>query len=180
MSMESVDDRELLRRVGEGDKAALRTLYEAHRGSLLAFLRGKCRDEELAKDALHDAMIEVWSSAARFAGASSPKTWMFAIARNKLADRLRKESRLSVVEELPEIVDDAPDPTLVIERSENAARVRSCLAKLSERHRTVIVLAFFHAMKYEEISKVEGTAVGTIKTRIHHAKKLLLHCLGGR
>lgn len=168
----------MLRQISFGDKNALRSLYETHRGALLAYLRSKCRDGEIASDVLHDTMIEVWKSASRFSGRSSPKTWIFAIARNKLMDRLRKDSRLSIVEELPDIVDDSPDPTAVIERAQDEERVRSCLSKLSDDHRSVIELAFYHDMKYEEISVVENAPVGTIKTRIHHAKKLLLHCLG--
>ncbi|MEL6794284.1 MAG: RNA polymerase sigma factor [Pseudomonadota bacterium] len=170
----------MLRSIAAGEKSALRVLYERHRGPLLAFLRSKCGDAELAADVAQDAMIEVWTSAAKFSGRSSPKTWVFAIARNKLVDRLRRDSRLSVVEEPPEMIDDAPDPTTVIASAQDASRVRACLSKLSENHRSVIELAFFHELKYEEIAEVEGVPVGTIKTRIFHAKKLLMRCLGER
>lgn len=177
---EAPGDAALLERIAHGEKAALRSLYERHRGPLIAFLRSKCGDAELAADAAQDAMIEVWTSASKFSGRSSPKTWLFAIARNKLVDRLRKDARLSVVEEPPEMVDDAPDPTVVIARAQDAKRVRACLANLSESHRSVIELAFFHELKYEEIAEVEGAPLGTIKTRIYHAKKLLMRCLGDR
>ncbi|MEL7465990.1 MAG: RNA polymerase sigma factor [Pseudomonadota bacterium] len=173
-------DVDLIGEIAAGDQSALRALYERHRGPLLAFLKSKCGDAELAADAAQDAMIEVWTSASKFSGKSSPKTWMFAIARNKLVDRLRKDARLTVVEEPPEVVDDAPDPTVVIARAQDATRVRACLANLSESHRSVIELAFFHELKYEEIAEVEGAPLGTIKTRIYHAKKLLMRCLGER
>lgn len=180
MAGASQTERELIEAVARGEKAAMRKLYELHHDPLFAFLKRKCGDDFLAADVLHDTMMEVWRSSARYSGKSSPKTWIFAIAKNKLYDQFRKGSRLSVMEEPPEVIDDAPDPATVIQNAQNAARVRACLDGLSDNHKTAIELAFFHELKYEEIAEVEQTPVSTIKTRIFHAKKLLMRCLGHR
>ena len=78
--------------------------------SVHAFLKARGSDPATASDVLHDAMLEVWKSADRFQSKSSVKTWIFAIARNKLVDRLRKASRTSLVDEVPDVADDAPNP----------------------------------------------------------------------
>ncbi|QDL91335.1 sigma-70 family RNA polymerase sigma factor [Paroceanicella profunda] len=174
------DDRTVLSRAALGDKAAMRVLYERHHDPLHAFLRARCRDEALASDVVHDAMLEVWRSAGRFSGKSSVRTWIFAIARNKLVDRLRRGGALSFVEEVPDLPDEAPDAEAVLDAAQNAARVRACLDRLKAMHLAVIRLAFYEGLPYDEISRVEGIPVGTVKTRIFHAKQALLHCLGRR
>lgn len=174
------DDHDLLGLVATGDKAAMRVLYERHHDGLFAFIRGKSGDDFTTADVVHDTMLEVWRKAGAFSGRSSVKTWMFTIARNKLVDRFRKSSRVSVVEEVPEMVDEGPDPEAVAIASNDASRVRACLAKLKEAHRAVIRLAFFEDQSYDQIAEIEGIPVGTVKTRVHHAKQLLMRCLGRR
>lgn len=174
------DDHSLLARIAEGDKDAIKSLYERHHDALFGFLRRQCNDEFLSADLVHEVMMQVWRGAKSYSGKSSPKTWIFAIARNKLIDRFRASSRLSFVEDVPETEDETPNAEAVIENAQDAARVRHCVAQLSERHRAAVELAFFQDLSYEEISEIEKTPTGTIKTRIHHAKKLLMRCLGRR
>ena len=59
----------------------------------------------------------------------------------------------------------------------DAARVRECIGRLSDTHRSAIHLAFWRELPYGEIAEIEGVPVGTVKTRILHAKRLLMHCL---
>ena len=158
----------------------MRALYERYCDPLNAFLIGRGADGAAAADVVQDAMLEVWRSAARFEGKSSPKTWLYAIARNKLTDRFRRSGRMSYVEDVPETIDDAPNPEAAAMAASDNARLRACMDKLKAAHKTAIRLAFFEDLTYEEISQIEETPVGTIKTRIHHAKQLLLRCLGHR
>ncbi len=155
-------------------------LYERHHDRLFGFIRGQCGDDSTTADVVHDTMLVVWRGAGRFSDRSAVKTWIFAIARNKLIDRFRKSARLSVRDELPEMVDEAPDPEAVAIASSDANRLRKCLDGLKQAHRTAIRLAFFDDQTYDEIAEIEGVPVGTVKTRIYHAKQLLLRCLGQR
>lgn len=157
----------------------MRALYERHAGALHAYLAGKCGDEALAADVVQDAMLDVWRKAGGFRGQSTVKTWIFAIARNKLVDRYRASARHSFVEDPPEVEDEAPNPEAAAAAASDAARLRGCLEGLKEAHRTAIRLAFFDDLSHEEIGEIEGVPVGTVKSRIHHAKQLLMRCLGG-
>lgn len=158
----------------------MRALYEQHHDALFAFLKGRGATDQAAADSLQDAMLDVWRTAARFKGQSSVKTWIFSIARNKQVDQIRKSARLSFVETVPEAVDTKPDAVQVLIAAGDAERLRACLDKLKPDHKTVMRLAFYEDMTYAEISEVEGVPEGTVKTRIYHAKRLLLRCLGQR
>ena len=172
------DDKQLLAAVARGDKAAMQVLYQRHHDPLYGFIRSRCCDAALAMDVVQDAMLDVWRSAARFSGKSSVRTWIFAIGRNKLVDRIRRSSQLSYVDEVPEQVDETPDAAEIIAASQDAGRLRACLDKLKKVQLAVIRLAFFDELPYGEIAEIEGVPVGTVKTRIHHAKQALMHCLG--
>ncbi len=173
-------DQSLLEQVACGDKAAMHTLYERYHDTLFAFICLRCNDEAMTRDIVHDTMLAVWRGASRFNQGSSVKTWIFAIGRNKMVDQIRKSSQISFVEQVPDVVDDSPNPDLVIEASQNAFQVHECLSKLTKTQCAVIRLAFFDNMTYEEIALVENIPVGTVKSRIFHAKKALMHYLGSR
>jgi len=171
-------DTVLIGRIAAGDKAAMCTFFERYQASLFAFLRGRGADAQLADDAVQDAMLDVWRTADRFEGRANPKTWLFTIGRNKMIDKLRKTSRLSVVDDLPETVDESPSVEAILIASDDAARVKDCLSKLKAHHMTAIRLAFYEDMTYAQIGAIEDVPEGTIKARIYHAKRLLLRCLG--
>ncbi|MEM8957133.1 MAG: sigma-70 family RNA polymerase sigma factor [Pseudomonadota bacterium] len=174
------DDRELLQRISAGDREAMRAFFERYQTPLLAFIRGRGADPAAAADAAQDTMLEVWRSAGRYRGEAAAKSWLFSIARNKLIDRTRKNARLSIVDEVPDSIDEAPDPEAVIIASSEAARVRACLGGLKPEHLNVIRLAFYEDLTYGQIAEIEGVPAGTVKTRVFHAKKLLLRCLDRR
>ena len=177
VGMARADDMELMQKVAQKDAAAMRALYERHHDAVYAFLRSRGCDAELASDVVHDAMLEVWRSAGRFRGASSVKTWVMTIARNKYTDKIRATSRVSYVDEVPETEDESPNAEALLEASQDAKRVHTCMQELKDIQRSIVRLAFFDGLTYEEISEVESLPVGTIKSRIYHAKQSLLRCL---
>lgn len=175
--MSEADLHELIRRVAQADRAAFEALFRALEKPLFRFVSAKLNDPFEASDVLQEVFIEVWRSAARFEGRSTVKTWMFGIAYRKTMDRFRKNARLDVTDAPPEEIDDSPDALTRIAAGEEAEGLRRCLGELSAAHRMVIELAFFEDMNYREVALAAGVAEGTVKTRIFHAKKLLLRCL---
>ena len=172
-----MDDNDLIKRIGSGDKRAMRELYVRYNGALYAFAMSRCNNAELSSDCVHDTMLDVMRSAARFSGKSSVKTWLFAIARNKLVDALRKRGKLSYVEEVPESDDHTPNPETAAIAAAESKRLRKCIDGLRDTHRTAVQLAFLEELTYPEIAEIEAVPVGTIKTRIYHAKQALMRCL---
>lgn len=172
-----MDEKDVIRRIGSGDTRAMHELYVRYNDGIYAFVLSRCGDTALAVDCVHDTMLDVWRTASRFSGKSSVKTWLFAIARNKLVDVLRKRRKLSFVEEVPEVSDTAPNPEAAAIAAAESNRLHKCLAKLPDVQRTAIRLAFLEELTYPEIAEIEKIPVGTIKTRIFHAKQALMRCL---
>ncbi len=172
----------LLSRIARGDSGAIESFFDTYQARVYAFALKRVRNATDAAEILNDTMLEVWRSAARFEGRSQPLTWVLGIANHKTLDRLRKRHGQRDNEELD---DDLPDNDQLsavdaLVGAEDALRVRRCLEPLSDAHRLVIHLAFFEDLPYPEIAEIVGCPVGTVKTRVFHAKQLLKRCLGSQ
>lgn len=170
----------LLQQIGAGDKQALAALYQAYERPVYKFIVSRLNDPHEAADILHDVFMDIWRVAGSFEGRSQVKTWIFGIAYRKVIDVHRKRARVTITDEVPEPDDlqDAADASYGAKQE--AAHLRYCVGTLSDDHRAAISLAFYEDMTCAEISEIAGVPEGTIKSRLHHAKKLLLHCLSGR
>lgn len=175
---EPVDAAELLERIAEGDEAALSQFYQSYHARVYAFVRRRLNDPAEAAEVLNEVMLEVWRKASRFEGRSQPLTWVLGIAHHKALDALRRRGRRQT-EELDETLpdDDAAPAAELLAAAQNAEVVRRCIEKLSDAHRLMVHLAFFEDMPYPDIARVAECPVGTVKTRVFHAKRLLKECL---
>ena len=170
-------DMKLVSQIVAGEQNAMREVYEAYSGPLQSFVKSWLADPHEASDIVHETMLEVWRRADRFQGRSSLKSWIFSIARYKAIDKNRKGSRLSYTDVEPEIEDDGISPSEALAASQEAEQIRASISTLSEAHQRVIHLAFYADMSYKEIAEIEDCPVGTVKTRVLHAKKLLMRHL---
>jgi RNA polymerase sigma-70 factor (ECF subfamily) len=170
---------DLLGRIAQGDPVALERFYDEHHTRVYAFALSRLRNAADAADVLNEVMLEVWRGADRFEGRSRPLTWVLGIAHHKVIDLLRRrKDTFTDVSDL-DIPDDVPTAADVMAGVEDAARVRRCIELLSDAHRQVVHLAFYHDLSYTEISELADCPVGTVKTRMLHARRLLKRCLGG-
>ncbi|MEM9897769.1 MAG: RNA polymerase sigma factor [Pseudomonadota bacterium] len=175
--MVSQEELALVRRLSRGDKSALKELYERHIDQLTAFLRalGASRDE--AEDIAHDAFVKAWHAAEQFAGRSSVKSWLYTIAKNKLIDRRRRAKPLSGEDAAFDLPDEGATPFDAAVHAEDRRRVAHCVETLSDSHRLAIRLIYFDDLSIAEAAEIMECPVGTVKTRLHHAKQLLMRCL---
>ena len=132
-----------------------------------------------AADILNEVMLEVWRHANRFEGRSRPLTWVLGIAHHKAIDQLRRRKEPHVDVDEVDIPDDVPTAADALAGLEDAERVRQCVEKLSAAHRLVVHLAFYDDLSYPEIAVLADCPVGTVKTRMFHARQLLKRCLAG-
>jgi RNA polymerase sigma-70 factor (ECF subfamily) len=166
--------------IAGGDRAALAGLYRELERPVYRFILSKLNDPHESADILHDVFMEVWRSAGRFEGRSKVQTWVFGIAWRKVIDLRRKTGRLDMPGDPPDTADEGVDTEAAVLAGQEAVHVRHCLEELGDDHRMAVALAFYEDMPYGQIAEVAGVPEGTIKTRIYHAKKLLLRCLTGR
>ena len=173
----SQKDLALMSRIAADDKTAMRDLYEAYSPNLTNFVKNWLYDPTQAADLVHETMLEVWRNAKRFEGRSSLKSWIFSIARNKSIDTNRRGARVTYTDEVPENIDSETSQEDFVLGVQNAKYLMAAMKELSDSHRRVLHLAFFEDMKYEDIAVIEDCPVGTVKTRILHAKKKLLYII---
>ncbi|MBY5989444.1 MULTISPECIES: RNA polymerase sigma factor [Roseovarius] len=178
--MQNSELAELLRRMAASDRDAFAAFYKALEKPVFRFIVSKMNDPHEAADIHHDVFMDIWRSAGRFEGRSTVKTWVFGIAYRKTMDHFRKHKRVDLTDEIDERVDDSPDAATCLASAQEAEHLRHCLDQLKPQHRAAVELAFYQDMTYGEIASVAEVPEGTIKTRVFHAKKLLLHCLSGR
>lgn len=176
----NADHSNLMRQIAAGDKRAFAALYRDLETPTLRFIQSRLNDPFEANDILHEVFMEIWRSAGKFEGRSMVRTWVFGIAYRKTMDAFRKNKRVEIWGEIPDRPDPAESADMVLNASEEAHHLRSCIDCLSSEHRLAISLAFYEDMTYDEIAEVAGVPSGTIKSRVFHAKKLLLECLETR
>ncbi|MEM6578200.1 MAG: RNA polymerase sigma factor [Pseudomonadota bacterium] len=178
--MQNAELVQTLERIADGDKRAFALFYDALEAPIYRFIASKMNDPHEAADIQHDVFMEIWRAAGRFEGRSTVKTWVFGIAYRKTMDHFRKSKRVDLTDEIDERVDDAPDAVACLAASQEAAHLKVCLNELKPQMRSAVELAFFEDLTYPEIAEIAGVPEGTIKTRVYHAKKLLLRCLSAR
>ncbi len=179
--MTAFDAASCLKKIANGDEAALAAFYRAYEGRVYRFIKTKLNDSFEASDILNEVFLDVWRKAGTFEGRSKVSTWLFGIAYYKTMDRLRKKKPQLIDEEhFPEIADETPNIEACMLHAEENAHVHYCLEKLKTLHRAVMELAFFEDMGYAEIATIVDCPENTVKTRMFHAKQAMKQCLSKR
>jgi RNA polymerase sigma-70 factor (ECF subfamily) len=172
--------RSLLDRCASADAGALQRLYELASPILFAALTRILRRRALAEEALQDVFVSIWQRAGQFSAArGAPLAWMMSIARYRAIDLLRHErSAPLLVPELPEMTTsdtDAGDESVPWMPAEGL--MERCLALLSEQQQRCLELAFVGGSSHEDISRLTGSPLGTVKSWIRRGLQSLRQCL---
>ncbi len=173
----SENDKTLLTAIAAGDEKAMQRFFNLYANNVYRYVLSRCGDNNLASDILNLVMLEVWRQADAFQARSKVTTWLIGIARHKLIDHYRKEKR-HVHDELNETIPDgAPVSEQLVNAAQNAKWVKHCLENIGRTQREIIHLAFYADMAYPEIAEIIECPVGTVKSRMFHARQALRNCL---
>ena len=176
----AVDEVRLLDRIAERDLRAFEELYRIYHPRLTRFLLNFLRRPQLAEEAVNDTMMVVWRQPERFNGTSKVSTWIFAIAyRVALKARSRHDEPMED-HGADQRQSAEADPEEHLEQRQVQSILLEAMAGLSPDHRAVVDLTYFHDIGYREIAKILDCPVGTVKTRMHHARRHLKTALAGR
>lgn len=160
----------LLARIGQGDRRAFRQLYDQVAARMFASARRILGDRELAEDAVQEAFVRIWRSAANFDPARGVAlAWVGRIVRNAALDRIPKDRDMSRIEEI-EIAVMPVEPS--------SARVGQCLKKLPGQQGRAMVLMYVHGMTHSELADYLGAPLGTVKSWIRRGMGTLRICMG--
>ena len=167
-----VDERELIRRVLDGDPAAERELYDAHVDRVFRLAYRMTGDEDLAQEYTQDTFVRAFQRLVDFRGDAALSTWMHSIAVSVVLNGLRKVKR---IREREVDLDDGPELTVsqVPTEPKLKERLRVAIDALSERYWLVFVMHDIEGFTPEEIGSSLQVAVGTSKAMLFRARARL-------
>lgn len=173
------DLTDLLVKVANGDKAALRAIYVRQSTRLFGIAMAILRDRTIAADVLQDAFLKVWSRASQFdASRGNAEVWIASIVRYAALDVARTRGR-EIPSDDPNLGDGAIDPDALdnLLASEAGKRLRECLSRLEPRNRQGIILAFVNGLSHPEIAARLDQPLGTVKSWIRRGLLALKECM---
>jgi RNA polymerase sigma-70 factor (ECF subfamily) len=172
---ERLYERVLVLRCQAGDAAAFAELVERYHARLRYYLRKMLREAHAAEDVLQDVWFDVYRSLPRLADPGAFAAWLYRIARDRAFRALRRRRQLSYPLKEADMVDEGEGDNDF--SAEDAARIHAALDELAPEHREVLVLRFLEEMSYDDIARVTGCPLGTVRSRLHYAKRALRRAL---
>ena len=181
MTPTDLNDSELLRSMLAGDEEALALLYRRRQGSIYRFALQMSGSKTIAEDVTQEVFLFLMREGHVFDPArGSVSAFLLGVARNHVLRRLRVEHLLAP------LGDDADDdvplmhastdvcPLEDLTRAETIESVRRAVLSLPSKYREVVVLCELQEISYEETAEILGCAIGTVRSRLHRARALLL------
>lgn len=164
-------ERLLVLRCQAGDPLAFEELVALYQPRLRYFLRAMLRGNCEVDDHLQEIWLDVYRGIARLSEPAAFAAWLYRIARNRAFRVLRKRR------EPPRSLDGIDLPAKEDEEmhwsAEDAEYVHAALDSLAPEHREVLLLRFIEEMSYEDIARVTDCPIGTVRSRLHYAKRAL-------
>jgi RNA polymerase sigma-70 factor (ECF subfamily) len=174
-----IDDAELVRRTTRGELVAFEQLVDRHR-PVVVRVAARIVGSDDAEDVSQDAFLRAFHRLERFRGDAPFRSWLLRIAHNAALDYLRRRRPERLDEAMLEgAVDESAQrpPAETLERRERIDRLERKLRGLSGPHRAVLVLRDVEGLTYDEIATLTDAPVGTVKGRLHRARREFIEML---
>jgi RNA polymerase sigma-70 factor (ECF subfamily) len=176
----ALDETRLIARIVDRDLRAFEQLYRIYHPRLSRFLINILRRPQLVEEALNDTLMVVWRRPEAYNGMSKVSTWIFAIAyRTALKARSRNDEPMED-HDAENRVSLEVGPEQAMGQRQVQEILSTAMGQLSPEHRAVVDLTYFHEAGYREIAEILDCPVGTVKTRMHHARRHLRAMLAGQ
>jgi RNA polymerase sigma-70 factor (ECF subfamily) len=175
---QAASDDALIARIASGDRLAMQVFYGRHHVRVYRFALRLVRNEQVAEDLISEVFLDVWRQAGKFEGRSAVSTWLLAITRFKALSGLRKRKDAELDDETAaSIADTSDDPEVAMQKKDTSEALRTCLGALSQDHREIVDLVYYHEKSVEEVAAIVGIPENTVKTRLFYARKKLAELL---
>lgn len=164
---------ELVRLALAGEREAFAGIYRRYHRVVFRFARVMSGSIEVAEDVTQEVFVLLMRDLGRYesrrAGLSS---YLYGMARNVTRGRLRRERRFANLHAVEAMAaDSSADPAAAYSEAQNVARLRLAIAALPSRFREVIILCDLHGLSYAEAAAALGMPVGTVRSRLHRARR---------
>jgi RNA polymerase sigma-70 factor (ECF subfamily) len=172
----------LLRHAAKGDEEAFALLYRRHQGALYRFALRMTGSAWGAEEIVQDVFMTLIRAPKKYdPERGSVGALLFGIARNRVMKHLERKPREVPLEEKNEdgtgagiILQDSFTPAMWVEKRERAHQVRAAVLDLPPEFREAVVMCELEEMSYEEAAQLTGCPIGTIRSRLHRGRALLL------
>ncbi|QND75007.1 sigma-70 family RNA polymerase sigma factor [Tardiphaga robiniae] len=164
-----------LARCAAGDRTALQMIYNGEAPKMIGVARRILFRQDLAEEAVHDAFVRIWGSAASFdPHRGSARGWLYAVVRNRALSIHRNEHRYDASDDSALDIDCEATMTRMPETS----ALRKCLERIDRPRRDVVVLAYVHGMSHGELAGRLKVPLGTVKSWVRRSLFALQECMG--
>jgi RNA polymerase sigma-70 factor (ECF subfamily) len=172
-------DADVVARILGGDGEAFGILIRRYEPGLLRFATRMLGNPDAAADAVAESLVRAYRHLAQCRDPGRLRSWLYRITGNRCRSHLarRHMNDISLSDVPPPALADGSDTWAVLERGEQVALVERALAALPVEKREAFVLKHVEGMSYEEMAKVTGARIPTLKMRVHRAREALLAAL---
>ncbi|MBI9078062.1 MAG: sigma-70 family RNA polymerase sigma factor [Desulfatibacillum sp.] len=175
-----MDDKDIIRRVKDGDVASYSLIVRKYHIKLIGFLQRMVRNPALAEDISQDIFLNIYKALGTFdENKNVPfEAWLFITAKNAAISEIRKQShrRTLPIDAIAERPDAAPGALSVLLSRERRLHVKEALCEVPEPHRSALLFQL-EGKTIQEIADRQGASSGAVKSRIHRAKAALVRIL---
>ena len=174
---EEISDQECVHRIQEGESGMFEVLVRRHQKTIFNLLYRMLGDYDDAAEVSQEVFLSAYRSIARFRGDANFSTWLYRIALNHASTRRRNLSKWQQKTVPIETAESASerdmDPAESLEQREVQDQVQRALKELEPDDAAIILLKDLQDVPYEEVARVLEVPMGTVKSRLHRARKAL-------
>jgi len=184
----NLSDEELLDLIRTGDENAFVALYRRRQGVIYRFALRMSGSASVAEDVTQEVFMHLMRRDGNFdSSRGSFQAYLFGIARNQVLRRIERDRHYLLIVSEEEDAESqtldnlaaANDPLGDLTRRETIESVRQAVLALPAHYREVVVLCDLHEMSYLEAAEILGCAIGTVRSRLHRARLVLVNKLQG-
>jgi RNA polymerase sigma-70 factor (ECF subfamily) len=172
------DDRQLLALMIAGEERGFVTLYRKYQALVYRFALHTGGVRHIAEEVTQETFLALMRAPHKYQGERGPLLlYLLGIARNLVWKSTRRDRLYAALDEDRELPALLPDLAGDLAREQQVMRVRHAISSLPRKYREVIVLCSLQELSYEHAATVIGSSIGTVRSRMHRAKRLLLRKL---
>jgi len=169
-----MDERSLIVRAQTGDRDAFGILVRLYLQRVYRAAHGIVHNHDDASDIAQDTFVRAYKNLDRFDVNRPLFPWLFRIARNLCLNRIERVTKREVsLPEFDTIRSSHQTPDEVAIARDEKERVRMAVAMLPDQHREIIELSHFQECSYKEMAEILGIPIGTVMSRLYHARQKL-------
>ena len=162
------DDWDAIQACQRGEREAFDRLVERYQRNVYRLCFRYVNNHHDANDMAQDVFLKAYRAIDKFRGDSAFSTWLYRIAVNTCLNF--RAARKAPAEELSDHLADGARPVVErIEDDERSVKVREAVARLPEKQRATLILKVYQDLTHEEVARILGSSVGTVKANLFHA-----------